>query len=330
MPSQLSDREARLFEMMESARYENSRVLVYRIKRIYESGNADMRDVIDVYLAKCKGLDYAEQRRKLTTRQMERCREHFKNRMTQAEESPLGWSPVVVSRLRQAGWDGRLSRLDLLLLELSCIVMLMYDEIWGEERDYHEKAASESWDWTLWCTYSALGRGRDYEALSDEEIYLIIFGPDSADFGERLRYQRNETDSGVRLRVRAASAGGRMGELRASLTKWLKNRRAATQARARTDNVEYSTRAQMEAYQDMGADLVMISNPLDERTTPICWEMYGTVLPLDECVPWDTAPPFHYNCRSVLVPAGDVDAAMEWKEFRRSLVDWKTHSGGEQ
>lgn len=69
-----------------------------------------------------------------------------------------------------------------------------------------------------------------------------------------------------------------------------------------TDLTFVSTLAQSEAFTTTEVEEAVFTAILDERTSDMCREADGNVIPVEEIIPWENAPPLHYYCRSTLVP----------------------------
>ena len=72
-----------------------------------------------------------------------------------------------------------------------------------------------------------------------------------------------------------------------------------------TEAAFFSSKGQMDAFRDLGVKEYEFVATLDSKTSEICREMDGKVLPLEECKPGITAPPLHCRCRSTICPYFD-------------------------
>jgi len=122
----------------------------------------------------------------------------------------------------------------------------------------------------------------------------------------------------------------------------IKNRFKVSRGKAarlvHTESAYAASRAQKDMFNELDVEQYEIVATLDNRTSEICQEMDGTVLPMSEFQPGVTAPPFHVNCRSTTVPYfGDnygeraargtdgktyhVPSGMNYKEWAETFVD---------
>lgn len=322
MHSQQNDKAVKAMREVESIRYNTSRALSVRLDRIFDYYSDLMADVIDEYNLRVKDADYTEQRKKLTPAQMSRVRNHFRKRLSECEASEIGWSSSVRSKLKAVvSGKRRFSKLDLFILELSCLVMLLYDEVHSLLTETNTRALEEARDRTVFAVQGLKGETKTREKMDPDRIESLLRtkAGERGTLKTRLPYWRSDCDSAIRSRARQSAVNGTLSTLNETIAGWLGTKAYHAKANARSDLVAASTLGQIEGIGEEGVRLVMIDNPMDERTTPICRAMYGTVLPLEDCVPWETAPPFHYNCRSHLVPYGDWEGDADIE-----LSDWLT------
>lgn len=333
----LKERARRAFLELEGVRYTLERALCHDIDGLFTDYMDRMEEALDRYELKCGGMDFAAQCARLTPAQMRSVSRNCQRRLRAAQESPLGWSPSVTAKLTAAASGVPMSRLDLMILELDSLAMELFDEIFLAQRTAFGDLIRSSRDHTLFCIYKLYGKSpenavarvpdADVDALIDETGESNPAGGAWAKTGrgglaDTLPRQRADLDSGIRTRARAAAARGGKGAVSEDIRKWMNRKKSHAQANARTDAVSAATKGQLLGFGEAGVEWVMIDNPLDERTTEICWAMYGTVLARDDCVPGDTAPPFHYNCRSTLVPVSDPENLGDWVEFKKGFAEW--------
>ena len=72
-----------------------------------------------------------------------------------------------------------------------------------------------------------------------------------------------------------------------------------------TEAAFFSSKGQLDAFRDLGVEQYEFVATLDGKTSEICREMDGKVLPLSEFKPGITAPPLHCHCRSTTCPYFD-------------------------
>lgn len=334
----------KVFRDLELRRHEKCGRLKDRIDAAFSGYLTEAGLIVDQYNAMCKGLSLWRQKALLPPKSMAGVRAHFRERREQGLDSPLGWPESVMAKLKSASAKGRFSRLDLLSLELACALLSLYDRLWELESESFGEAAEDGFAWTLWGCYTLLGSGEPYEPLTRGELDELLMARGSSrggfvrrEYGGKNAYER-ETDqgiengladslrrsradavSGTNMAVRRRSVLGSPLSVKDDLLKWTRRKMGNAKSNAATDYNVHSSSGQIKAFKKLGVDMVMIDNPMDDRTTEICRRMYGTVLKRSDCVPGITAPPFHYGCRSHLVP---VVKGSPKGSFGQSLSAW--------
>lgn len=91
-----------------------------------------------------------------------------------------------------------------------------------------------------------------------------------------------------------------------------------------TEAAFFSSKGQLDAFRDLGVEQYEFVATLDSRTSEICREMDGKVLPLDECKPGITAPPLHCRCRSTICPYFDDEFTENETRAARDIETGKT------
>ena len=83
--------------------------------------------------------------------------------------------------------------------------------------------------------------------------------------------------------------------------------RARAQTLIRTDGTAIVNRSAIKRYEETGLKYYRISVHLDNRTSETCRAIAkeNKLYKIDEFETGVTAPPFHYNCRSAVIPDED-------------------------
>ena len=100
-------------------------------------------------------------------------------------------------------------------------------------------------------------------------------------------------------------AGAR--EMASELAKKYNVARARAQTLIRTDGTAIVNRSAIKRYEESGLEFYRISVQMDNRTSQICKRIHreDKRYRIDEFETGVTAPPFHYNCRSAVIPDED-------------------------
>lgn len=117
-------------------------------------------------------------------------------------------------------------------------------------------------------------------------------------------------------------------EMAQAIRKEFNAARSRAETLIRTDGTAIMVRATIKRYQDEGLKYYRILVKLDNRTTEICRGIAreNKLYRLDEAVAGVTAPPFHYNCRSTIMPdegelSGEPVAKSDEKMYNQDMDD---------
>ena len=98
--------------------------------------------------------------------------------------------------------------------------------------------------------------------------------------------------------------GSSAREMASELAKKYSVARARAQTLIRTDGTAIVNRSAIKRYEESGLEFYRISVHMDNRTSQICKRIHreDKRYRIDEFETGITAPPFHYNCRSAVIP----------------------------
>ena len=101
--------------------------------------------------------------------------------------------------------------------------------------------------------------------------------------------------------------GDDVRSMAAELSKKYNVARARAQTLIRTDGTAIVNRSAIKRYEESGLEFYRISVHLDNRTSETCRAIAkeNKLYKIDEFETGVTAPPFHYNCRSAVIPDED-------------------------
>ncbi|MDO5714826.1 MAG: minor capsid protein, partial [Tissierellia bacterium] len=95
----------------------------------------------------------------------------------------------------------------------------------------------------------------------------------------------------------------------------------------RTETTAFKIKGDIDAFREMGVEEYQILATLDTRTTIICRSMDKKIVSIKDYQPGTTAPPFHPNCRTVIIPhfGDDIEKRLDTTRMAR---DPKTGKSG--
>lgn len=99
--------------------------------------------------------------------------------------------------------------------------------------------------------------------------------------------------------------------------------RSRAQTLIRTDGTAIVNRSAIKRYEESGLEFYRISVQMDNRTSQICKRIHSEDkrYRIDEFETGVTAPPFHYNCRSAVIPDEDELDEQSLRNIGKANVD---------
>lgn len=208
-----------------------------------------------------------------------------------------------------------LSRIKGLQLQIKAELKSLNQKINETLHDHYFDSYVGTFNKTHYAFFDSLGIAKD-PSLFDvtkaivETTLKSTYRETGQSYEDVLKYYNDDLIEKINKEVLAAIGGGdtytNIIERLAKLT-GMDYKRA--ERLIRTDSSYIGTEAQKELYGEMDVDTVLFVATLDERTSEMCRDMDGTLIPIDEVEPGFNAPPLHYYCRSVLAPAGTDELA---------------------
>ena len=202
-----------------------------------------------------------------------------------------------------------LTRLDLILTQINTEVHLLLDKVSVEVRGLLENLYKLVWDKSAWGIYENFGEFPKDGGLSEENQNTAVdkvWRPDNITWEENLWRDKRWAAFNAESLIRQGLENGMSYiEIAEELQKLLHGSLNSCKRTVRTEATRMATQAAIDAFENTGVKKCVFTAVLDERTTPGCRAMDGTILNVEDIEPWVNAPPLHYNCRSYLVPVLD-------------------------
>lgn len=208
-------------------------------------------------------------------------------------------NPELLKRLNAQYLSSKISRLELLKLEIDFIILQASNKQVGSFTEYLLKESQ--------YIYGALAVGNIIDTLNDRTIQSILqMEWSGANYSQRI--WRDNSLVAEKLKdelVRAAINGTNPRVTAKRLRDIIGNTKYNTERLVRTESTYVAGATTAKRYESMGVKQYEYMAVIDSRTSSICREMNGETFPLSEYLPGTNAPAMHPNCRSTIVPSID-------------------------
>lgn len=172
-----------------------------------------------------------------------------------------------------------------------------------------------------------LGKGMDAKAFQDrlvEESVRTSWGTKNLDFSDNVWKQQDKLKNDLRETI---TQGFIKGQSASEMSEKIAERYNVSHSRAKclvqTETNRVFNQAQTKSLLDQGYEEGEIQSMSDNRTSSTCSKLDGTVIKLKDAMPGVNAPPFHPNCRSILVPKIQGQGVLKrWSSKDEDTYKW--------
>ena len=267
---------------------------------IYSKHSMEVQDEIFKFYgkyAKEEGISLIEAKKKLRGQDLKVYRENAKKYFEGAEDNP-----ELLKRLKQQYKSSIVTRLEDLYLDIEHELGKLNGSLQSVFHTYLSSTAKYA--------YSKVMSGSTLSPHSIEELLKTPWN--GYNYSEAIW---GNTDNLARDLKKAFEKGFIRGlgprQMAQEIRKKYKVSRHRAETLVRTDGSFVVNSATARRYQDAGLKYYRIHVHLDERTTDICKKINkeDKKYSFYDYEPGKTAPPFHYNCRTTIIP--DYDELMK-------------------
>lgn len=220
-----------------------------------------------------------------------------------------GINAAWAKELENASARVHISRLESIKLQTQQHVEMLYGrQIEGVER-LAKEAYHSAYYHTAYEIQAGYGVGYSLHSIDKRQLSMMVSKPwtaDGATFSTRIWRAKDELVNMLHTELTQATIRGE--SLNNVIAKISKQFDVSTKKAGRlvmTESAFFASAGQQQAYKDLDVERYEIVSALDQRTSAICRELDGKVLPMSDYAPGVTAPPFHAWCRTVTVPYFD-------------------------
>lgn len=238
-----------------------------------------------------------------------------------AETLPEREREELLARLNEQYISGRVQRLDALNLDITYELGRMNSEylqplfkqhLENIARLTYDEAVPQEFTENINWEYGSGGNSDsnfnrfNYRGLSPYSLEEVLSRKwNGYDYSEAIW---GNTDNLAQKLKDTLAQGFIRGESVQNMAREIRNdfdtQRHRAETLVRTDGTHVVSEATIKRYQDFGLTRYKLNVHLDNRTTKICRDLHelNAVYLLSEAVAGETAPPFHRNCRTGMIP----------------------------
>lgn len=225
-------------------------------------------------------------------------------------------NPDLLKRLNEQYAGSKVTRLDALNLEMTYKVGVMQGIIEKSFENYLKSTAKYAYKKAM---------GGNSGALNEPSLKELINTPfNGRNYSQQVWGNTDDLARDFRdVLKRGFIRGDDVRSMAGELAKKYNVARSRAQTLIRTDGTAIVNRSAIKRYEESGLEFYRISVQMDNRTSQICKRIHSEDkhYRIDEFETGVTAPPFHYNCRSAVIPDEEELDEQSLKNIGKANVD---------
>lgn len=268
------------------------------LQKIYAEESAKIQHDLFAFVTKYADdnkMSYSDALQRLRGVDLSDYQANAKKYFKQAEKDP-----ELLKRLNEQYAGSKVTRFDALNLEITYKIGVMQGIIEKSFENYLKSTAKYAYKKVM---------GGNSGALNEPALKELIDTPfNGCNYSEQVWGNTDALAKDLReVLKRGFIRGDDVRSMAAELAKKYNVARSRAQTLIRTDGTAIVNRSAIKRYEESGLEFYRISVHLDDRTTETCRAIAkeDKLYKIDEFEAGITAPPFHYNCRSAVIPDED-------------------------
>lgn len=225
-------------------------------------------------------------------------------------------NPDLLKRLNKQYAGSKVTRYDALNLEMTYKVGVMQGIIEKSFENYLKSTAKYAYKKAM---------GGNSGALNEPALKELINTPfNGRNYSQQVWGNTDDLARDLRdVLKRGFIRGDDVRSMAGELAKKYNVARSRAQTLIRTDGTAIVNRSAIKRYEESGLEFYRISVQMDNRTSQICKRIHSEDkrYRIDEFETGVTAPPFHYNCRSAVIPDEEELDEQSLRNIGKSNVD---------
>ena len=268
------------------------------LQKIYAEESAKIQHDLFAFVTKYADdnkISYSDALQRLRGVDLSDYQANAKKYFKQAEKDP-----ELLKRLKEQYAGSKVTRFDALNLEMTYKIGVMQGIVEKSFENYLKSTAEYAYRKVM---------GGNGGALNEPALKELVNTPfNGYNYSEQIWGNTDALAKDLReVLKRGFIRGASAREMASELAKKYNVARARAQTLIRTDGTAIVNRSAIKRYEESGLKYYRISVHMDNRTTQICKRIHreNKRYKIDEFETGVTAPPFHYNCRSAVIPDED-------------------------
>ena len=316
---------AERFEVLESAMNRYGQEAYRQIEPAFDRALREIDQSIEKWLNRIavnNQISLADARKLLDVGQLEEFKWTVEEYIKYGQENAI--NQQWMKQLENASAKFHISKLEAMRVETQNALEKAFGNYTDEVDNMAKKVLENGYYRSIFEVQKGIGIGWDIASLNEDKLKRIISKPwatDGENFSSRIWKSKTEMVNQLHNELTRNCILGKapdeaIKDMAQYVKKSVKNAKSAAGRLVMTEEAYFSAEAQREAFKELGVGDYEIIATLDSRTSEVCQDMDGRVLPMSQYEPGVTAPPFHPWCRTTTAPHFD-----DLGEYERAARD---------
>lgn len=300
------------FKQLEEATHRKDASFITKLERVFVEAADNLDFALYKFFSRFSDMEHVsltEANRILNSEELKAFKMSVDEYIKLGEKQNIEYSPEINKLLEEASLKFRVTRLEAISYEMAAIIgkltgnehSLMYEEFANRYRDRYYQTA-----FTVFKNY---GVGVTFAKINEDTLDNILKIPWTADgtnFSTRIwNNQVKLINTLTNVLSDACIRGSGYAETSERFAKQMHTNMTNAARVVTTESAFFSSQAQKDCFNELGAEEYEIIATLDNVTDEECGELDGKVFKMDDFKAGSTAPPFHPNCRCTTAPYFD-------------------------
>lgn len=300
---------AKRFKAIEERAYEEAQKCIKESAKLLDEAIVQIDKDITYWLKRFavnNEMTLAEAKKAISNKELEELgwdvEEYVKKGSTNAEK----WE----KELENASANYHITRLEAIKTQIESIYDKAFEGVIESMNEHLSNVYKDVYYRTAYEVQKGMGIGYSFAKVNENKLKMILESPwavDGSDFSERVwgSYRTKLTNTLQQTLVDWCVRGSDIESLSREMSRKSGIAKSACSTLIRTETAQICTRAEMDSYEELGAEQYRVLETLDGKTCERCGDMDGKLFDREDCEVGVTAPPFHPNCRGTTVPEVD-------------------------
>lgn len=295
------------FTQLEKSAHREAQETYADIESMYKTADREIEQKMSAWYQRFainNNISMSEARRLLNTTELKEFRWTVQDYIRHGKENGVSadWS----KQLENASARFHVTRLQALQLDLQQTVEVLFGGQTDAFNQLMKQTYLDSYYHTAFEIQRGVGIGWDIAHIDQKQLQTVLQRPwtvDGRNFSERIWTNKSALISELQKTLQQNIILQKAPD---ESIKALSQRLGVSESNAArllyTESAYFQATSQGNCFRALGVDNVIFIATLDERTSEICQQMDGSIIPMKDYQPGVTVPPLHPWCRSVTAP----------------------------